>query len=44
MDAGESAHPKPNKYQDALATADPKGPKDLDADSSFSLKYLKIMK
>ena len=35
MDAESSAHPELNKFQDAVATADPKGTGDPDSNSSF---------
>ena len=38
MDAEASDNPKLNKYQDSVATTDPKGPEDLDSDSSFLLE------
>ena len=35
MDAEASDHPGLNKYQDAVETADPKGPENLDSNSIF---------
>ena len=35
MNAEANVHPGVNKYQDVVASADPEGPKDMDADSSF---------
>ena len=35
MDSEASAHPELRKDQDAVATADPKGPGDLNSDSIY---------
>ena len=35
MDVEASDNPELNKYWYSVATADPKGPKDMDSDSSF---------
>ena len=35
MDTEASSHHELNKDQDSVSNADPKGPEDLDSDSSF---------
>ena len=44
MDTEASAYPELNKDQDTVATADTKGPEDLDSYSIFFLDYPNIMK